>query len=96
MARRRFYKPRDLFKPTSRVLDGEDLTGVKGLGLIICIPKSVIEALKLEEGDQLTWIDYDPETGIIRLNSSGIIERLNISPNTSEVLNVHQTRQSKR
>ncbi len=67
---KKFSKPTDLFEPTSRVLDGEDLTGVKGLGLIICIPKSVVEALKLEEGDQLIWIDYDPETGIIRLKKS--------------------------
>ena len=67
---RRFMKKTDLFEPTSRVLDGEDLTGVKGLGLIICIPKSVVKALKLEEGDQLTWVDYDPETGIIRLKKN--------------------------
>ena len=65
-----FKEPNDFFEPSSRVLDGEDLSGIKGLGLIICIPKSVIEALKLEEGDQLTWIDYDPETGIIRLKKS--------------------------
>jgi len=67
---KKFSKPTDLFEPTSRVLDGEDLTGVKGLGLIIRIPKSVVEALKLEEGDQLTWIDYDPKTRIARVKKS--------------------------
>jgi len=60
-------KKTDLFEPTSRVLDGEDLARVKGLGLIIAIPRNVAKVLKLKPGDQLIWINHDSKTGIIRL-----------------------------
>jgi len=67
---RKFMKKADLFEPTSKVLDGENLTGVKGFGLVIAIPKSVAKALKLKPGDQIVWIDYDPKTGIARVKKS--------------------------
>ena len=63
MARVSFSKPDDLLKTSSKVLDLE--RGSRRL--IIGIPRNVVEILKLEKGDSLTWIDYDPETGIIRL-----------------------------
>ena len=65
-----FSKPNDFFEPSSRVLDGEDLSGIKGLGLIICIPKTIAENLQLRKGDELTWIDHDSKTNIIRLRLS--------------------------
>jgi len=44
-----FSKPNDFFEPSSKILDGEDLTGIRGLGLIICIPKIVVESLQLKK-----------------------------------------------
>ena len=63
-----FSKPNDFFEPSSKILDGEDLTGIRGLGLIICIPKIVVESLQLKKGDQLTWIDHDSKTIRLELN----------------------------
>lgn len=63
----KFSKPSDLFQPTSKIIDGEKLSGIEGVGLLIIIPKVVVEALGLRAGDHLEWIDYDSETGIIRL-----------------------------
>lgn len=55
----RFKKPKDLFAPTSFVLDHPQL------GLIVSIPGNVVEALNLRPDDRLIWLDYN--RGIIRL-----------------------------
>lgn len=60
----KLYSKRDLSPPISIIFTDDRLSPYLKL---VSIPESVVEKIKLKEQDVLQWLDYNEESGIIRL-----------------------------